>query len=183
MNDVSKEFVKNALAKGDYSLYPKSDSCTAEWWSTFDRTRDKEGNTVAFVQCRHCLSLFAYSPRKIGTSSLSTHAKSCRTTQPNSNHNIITIFSGPTTSNVFGEMEHLITEAVAEMCAKDTRRFEIVAGSGFKYSVTSDEREKITLMLNLFYLIQLLFRDIFSRWQEVRYFRLKSLLFTLIAFE
>ena len=52
MNDVSKEFVKNALAKGDYSLCPKSDSCTAEWWSTLDQISDKEGNTMAFVQCR-----------------------------------------------------------------------------------------------------------------------------------
>ena len=77
MGGVSKEFVKNALEKGDYSFYPKFDSCTAEWWCTFNRIRDKEGNTVGFVQCHRCLSLLAYDPRKIGTSSLSTHAKSC----------------------------------------------------------------------------------------------------------
>ena len=75
MSGVSKELVEKALEKGDYSLYPKYDSCTAEWWSNFDRIRDKEGNTVAFVQCRRCLSLLAYDPRKIVTSSLSIHAK------------------------------------------------------------------------------------------------------------
>ena len=130
MSDVSKEFVKNALAKGDYSLYPISDSCTAEWWSTCDRIRDKEGNTAPFVQCRRCLSLLAYDPRKIGTSlSLSTHAKSRRATQPNSNHNTMTMFSGPTISNVSAETKCLVTKALAEMCAKDIPPFEIIAGS------------------------------------------------------
>ena len=130
MSDVSKEFVKNAHAKGDYYLYPKFDSCTVEWWSTFDRIRDKEGNTVDFVQCHRCLSLLAYDPRKIGTSPPSTHAKSCRAAQPNSNHNIMTMFSGPTTSNVSAETKRLVTEALAEMCAKDVRPFEFVAGFG-----------------------------------------------------
>ena len=131
MSGVPKEFVKNALAKGDYSLYPKADSCTAKWWSTFDRVRDNEGNTVAFVWCRCCLSLLAYDPRTIGTSSLSTHAKSCRATQPNSNHNIMTMFSGPTTSNVSVEAKHLVAEALDEMRATDIRSFEIVATSGW----------------------------------------------------
>ena len=91
MSGVSKEFVKNALAKSEYSLYLKYGSCTVERWSTFDPVRDKEGNTVAFVQCRRCLYLLAYDPRKIGTSSLSTHPKSCRATQLNSHHNMITV--------------------------------------------------------------------------------------------
>ena len=65
-----------------------------------------------------------------GTSSLSTHAKSCRVTQSNSNHNIMTTSSGPTTSNVSTEMKRLVTEALAEICAKDIRPFEVVAGSG-----------------------------------------------------
>ena len=130
MSDVSKEFVKNTLAKSGYSLYPKFDSSTAEWWSIFDRIRDKEGNTVAFVQCRRCLSLLVYDPRKISTSSLSFHAKSRRATQPNSNHNIMMMFSGPTTSNVSAGMKRLVTEALAETCANDIRSFEIVAGSG-----------------------------------------------------
>ena len=129
MNDVSKEFVKNALAKGDYSLYPKFDSCTAECCSTFDRIHDKEGNTMALIQCRHCLSLLVYDPRKIGTSSLSTHVKSCRATQPNSNHNIMTMFSGPITSNISAETKRLITEVLTKMCAKDIQPFEIVGGS------------------------------------------------------
>ena len=67
-----------------------------------------------------------YSPMIQGTSSLSTHAKSCHATQPNSNHNIMTMFSGPTTFNVSAETKRLITEALAEMCAKDIRPFEIV---------------------------------------------------------
>ena len=79
MSDVSKEFVKNALAKGDYSLYPKSDWYTAEWWSTFDRIRDKEGNTMAFVQCHRCLSLLAYDPRDI--TQYSCKELSCNTIQ------------------------------------------------------------------------------------------------------
>ena len=56
-----------------------------------DRIRDKEGNTVACVQCRRCLSLLTHDPRKIGTSSLSTHSKSCRATRPNSNPVITTL--------------------------------------------------------------------------------------------
>ena len=130
MSDISKEFVKNGLVKGDYSLYPKSDSCTAECCSTFDRVRDKEGNTVAFVQRRRCLSLLACDPSKIGTSSLSTHTNSCRATQPNNNHNIMKMFSDPTASNVSVETKRLVTEALTEMCVKDIRPFEIVAGSG-----------------------------------------------------
>ena len=74
---------------------------------------------MTFVQCRRCLSLFMYDPRKIGTSSLRTHAKSSRATQPNSNHNIMTMFSGPTTSSVFAETKRLVTEALPEMCTKD----------------------------------------------------------------
>ena len=65
MSGVSKEFVKKGLEKGDYSIYPKSDSCNAEWWSTFDRIRDKEGKTVAFVRCHRCLSLLAYDPKNL----------------------------------------------------------------------------------------------------------------------
>ena len=42
----------------------------------------------------------------------------------------MTMFSGPTTSNVSAETKRLVTEALAEMCAKDIRPFEIVAGSG-----------------------------------------------------
>ena len=130
MSDVSKEFAKKALAKGDHSLYPKSDSCTTEWWFTFDRIRDIEGNTVAFVQCRRRLSLLPYDPRKIGTSLHSTHPKSCRATKPNNNHNIMTMFNGSTTSNVSAETKSLLTEALPEMFAKDIRPFEIIAGSG-----------------------------------------------------
>ena len=74
---------------------------------------------MAFVQCRRCLFLLAHDPRKIGTSLLSTHLKSCRATQPNNNHNIITMFSGPTTFSVFAETKRLVTEALAEICAKD----------------------------------------------------------------
>lgn len=65
MRGVSKEFVKKRLEKGNYSLYPQSNSCSAEWWSTFDRSRDKEEKTVAFVRCRCCLSLLAYDPKKL----------------------------------------------------------------------------------------------------------------------
>ena len=129
MSGVWKKFVKSALAKGDYSLYPKSDLYTAECCSTFDRVRDKEGNIVAFIQCHRCLSLLAYDPKKIGTSSLSTHATSSRVTGPNSFHNIMTMFSGPTTTNVSAEMKPLVTEALVEVCAKDVGPFEIVAGS------------------------------------------------------
>ena len=43
------------------------------------------------------------------------------------------MFGGPTTSNVSSETKRLVTEALAEMCAKDIRPFESVAGSGFKH--------------------------------------------------
>ena len=46
MSGVSKEFVKKAREKCDYSLYSKSDSCAAEWWSAFDRIRDKNSNQI-----------------------------------------------------------------------------------------------------------------------------------------
>jgi hypothetical protein len=46
MSGISKEAVKRALEKGDYSLYPKPDSSNAEWWSIFDRTRDDEGKIL-----------------------------------------------------------------------------------------------------------------------------------------
>ena len=85
---------------------------------------------MAFVQCRRCFSLLLYDPRKIGTLSFSTHAKSCHATQPNSDHNFMMMFSGPTTSNVSGKTKRLATEALAEMCAKDIRPFETVAGAG-----------------------------------------------------
>ena len=39
------------------------------------------------------------------------------------------MFSGPTTSNSSDETKRLVTEALAEMCAKDIRPFEIVADS------------------------------------------------------
>ena len=45
----------------------------------------------------------------------------------------MTMFSRPTTSNVSAETKRLITEALAEMCVKDIRSFEIVAGSGFEH--------------------------------------------------
>ena len=55
MNDVSKEFVKNALAKGDYSLYSKSGAYTAEWWSTLIRFVIKEIQWLLFSVVVDCL--------------------------------------------------------------------------------------------------------------------------------
>ena len=70
MSGVSKEFVKKALEKGDYSLYSQSDSSGAKWWSNFHRIRDNEGQKVPFVQCYRCISLLADDTRKIVTPSL-----------------------------------------------------------------------------------------------------------------
>ena len=114
-----KSLLKMFLQKMIILFNRKSDWCTGECWSTFQRIRDKEGNTEAFVACRRCLSLLAYDRRKVGTSPLITDAKSCRATQPNSNHNITTMFSGPTISNISAEAIGIVTEALAEVCVKD----------------------------------------------------------------
>lgn len=132
MNEISKEFVKKALEKGDFTLYSQPDSSGAKWWSRFHRIRDNEGRKVAFVQCNQCLTLLAYDSKKTGTSSLSTHAQSCRATRPNNNHNIVKMFSRPSTSTVSADMKRLVAESIAEMCAKDIRPFEIVSGPGFE---------------------------------------------------
>lgn len=44
----------------------------------------------------------------------------------------MTMFNRPRTSNVSAETKRLVTEALAKMCAKDIRPFEIVASSGFE---------------------------------------------------
>ena len=49
--------------------------------------------------------------------------------QHNSNHSIMSMFNGSTTFNVSAKTKRLVTEALAKMCAKDIRPFEIVAGS------------------------------------------------------
>jgi hypothetical protein len=49
MTSISKETVKKFLEKGDYSLYRKSDSTSAEWWMNFDRIRHAERKNVGFV--------------------------------------------------------------------------------------------------------------------------------------
>ncbi len=51
MSGISKEALARVLDKGDYSLHPKPDSASAEWWAIFDRIRDEEGKIVAFVRC------------------------------------------------------------------------------------------------------------------------------------
>lgn len=133
MSGISKEALARALDKGDYSLHPKPDSASAEWWPIFDRIRDEEGKIVAFVRCRRCFSLLAYDSKKTGTSSLSTYAKTCRAPLPNSSRNIATMFGRSTISNVSADTKRLVTEALARMCAEDMRPFEIVTGSGFEH--------------------------------------------------
>jgi Hermes transposase DNA-binding domain len=132
MTSISKEAVRRSLASGDYSLHPKSDSNSAEWWSAFDRIHDNENKLIPFVQCRRCLALLSYDPRKTGSSSLSSHVKSCRALTPTTSQNIATMFATQSTTNVSAETKRVVTEALAQMCAKDIRPFEIVKGAGFE---------------------------------------------------
>ena len=133
MSGISKETITRALEKGDYSLSPKPDSATAQWWTCFDRIQDEERRFLNFVRCRRCSSLLAYDSKKTGSSSLRTHAKSCRIPPPNTTRSIITMLAQSTASNVSAETKRLATEALARLCAEDMRPFEIVNGSGFEY--------------------------------------------------
>ena len=133
MRSISKETVTRALEQNKYSLYPKPDSATAEWWTLFDRIRDEQGKFVAFVRCHRCCSLLIYNSKKTETSSISTHAKSCCAPLPNASQSIVTMFSRSTTSNVSADTKRLVTEPLALMCAEDMRPFEIVTGSGFEH--------------------------------------------------
>ena len=75
--------------------------------------------------------MLAYDQKKTGTSSLSSHAESCRVLQSENNQNIVQMLQRQTPSNVSAEMKRVVTEALAMMCATDIRPFEIAAGSGF----------------------------------------------------
>ena len=66
----------------------------------------KEKQWLLFSVVVACL----YSPMIQGTSSLRTYAKSCRTTQPNNNYNIMTMLGSPTTFNVSAKTKRLVTE-------------------------------------------------------------------------
>ena len=133
MSSESKDFIKRAIEKGDYKICPKADTASAEWWSTFDRIRDTQGNLKPFVRCRRCLNLLAYDPRKTGTSSLSAHNKTCRATPPDSNQSIITMLERPQPATVSLETKRVLTDSLARLCAQDMRPFEIVIGGGFEH--------------------------------------------------
>ena len=66
MTTISKEVVRKALASGDYSLHPKSDSNSAEWWSVFDRIHDNENKPIPFVQCRRSFRCFLMIRGRLG---------------------------------------------------------------------------------------------------------------------
>lgn len=132
MTSMSKSEIKRLLDKGDYSRHPKSGSNLAVWWVNFDRICNAEGKYMGFVQCRHCSSLLAYDPKKTGTSTLSTHANGCRGPASHKSRNIATMLGRSTTATVSAETKRTATEALAELCARDMRPFDIVTGVGFR---------------------------------------------------
>lgn len=135
MSVESKDTVKRALEKGEYSICDKADSASADCWSNYDRIQDGEGVIKPFVRCRGCSNLLAYDSKKNGTSSLAYHAKNCRHKSSNCNRNIAMMFALPSASasNVSSETKRSVTDALARLCASDMRPFEIANGVGFEH--------------------------------------------------
>jgi hypothetical protein len=65
MSAESKDTVKKALEKGEYSLCGKADIATADCWNNYDRIQDGQGVIKPFVRCRQCSNLFAHDSKKM----------------------------------------------------------------------------------------------------------------------
>ncbi|CAF3573381.1 unnamed protein product [Rotaria sp. Silwood1] len=125
----SKEKIQKLLQIGEYTICDKPQS-SAPWWKHFNRIKDSNDKFLNYVQCVKCKKLLAYEPKNTGSSTLKSHASSCKFESGSATYSIENMLKK--NNDVPSDIKRLVTDACAKMCSYDMRPYETVSGKGFE---------------------------------------------------
>ena len=128
MNSLTKPDVKKKLANKEFTRKSEvSSKCKSDVWKKFSKVVDNSGTCIGYVVCNTCGDLYLHG--KNGNSAMSRHK--CNGNQPCITVNSIkTIYFQDKRAST-KEMKDKVTKSCVEMCCRDIRPFEVVAGDGF----------------------------------------------------
>ena len=136
----SNETISGKIKSGEYSLVPppkKEARNSADIWTNnqFGVVKNSDGNLLDYAGCMKCHTVYVYKSGT-GTSTLNRHLDNCKS---DSGQKTLKGFLTPKAKVTLADRQ-LMTEACADICTKDLRPYNIVAGEGFKNALKTAMR-------------------------------------------